>query len=285
VGEQPGGGPGGLTVGQVLTALLGGGAVFVGLAVVMGYLYVRTYLEDLGIPGRVLAFSPDQYALASSPLLLLAATSGGAAACWVLLWRYLAERAPATGFGLQVVVWLLAAVAFMAAGLTVVCTTSVVVGLSDQVLPQLSPNGLRALYFLSLAALTVVILLLPGLVALPPPGLAPPGWRLGFAASGAAFVLYMVALAFPVAIGHIDARLTLDTDQGTQRATLFLIADGSLGGPWGSAEAGRIEDARLIFVCEDYIYLLYRPPGGRGPATVHAIPAGLVSRIDFFPGR
>lgn len=270
---------------QGAAGLVGGAAVFAALAVLMGYLYMQTYLEDLGIPGRVLTFAPHQYALASSPLFVVAALYSACAVSLIVFWRYVAQRAGPSRVPLLTVLSALAEMAFILAALTLLSMAVLAGGLSDEVLPHLSPNGLRALMWVSLAALVVAILALPLWVAFLPPDLAFPGRRLAISAVAGLFLLGMVAVSLPIMIGHIDARLTLDADRGTQPATLLLLPDASAEGPWGSAENGRIEDGRLIFICEDYIYLLYRGRADGSSPTVHAIPTALVSRIDFFPGR
>ena len=270
---------------QIASAFIGAAALFAALAVFMGYLYLRTYLEDLGIPGRVLTFTPYQYALASSPLVAFAGLYSVFAVSLAALWGYGRQAAESSRLaGLLPVAGRVALVALLLATGVLFATTALAVPLSHEVLPHLSPGGLKALIAMMAVALALGIMTLPVILILVAARMIAVH-RLRIVVLCAVFLLWAVAFALPVAIGHIDARLTLDVDEGTQRATLLLVSDAGVEGPWGSAEDGRIENAQVIFICEDYIYFLYRSTADADSPTVHAIAADLVSRIDFFPER
>jgi len=278
-GEQRGSDGADIFPWRIASALIGGVALFAGLIVFMGYTYLRTYLGDLGIPARVLTFTPYQYALASSQLVVVAGLCSGFAVLLIPLWRYSRQPGEPSHPGLRAVPRALVRGLLGVPVVLLLSTTIVVGGLSDEVLPHLSQGGLKALTAVMWVSLIVGVVGAP-LVAV----FAPPRRSEMFRfALYAVVLLWAVAVALPIAFGHIDARLTLDSDAGTERATLLLVSDADVEGPWSSAEDGRIENAQVIFICEDYIYFLYRPIADADSPTVHVIAADLVSRIDFFP--
>jgi len=273
--EQREGGAADVGPWHVAAALVGGGAVFAGLAVTMGYFYLRTYLSDLGIPERAVTFAPHEYALASSPLFLSAAFFTAVTGVEAFSRRYAARPALVLprahgrrGRPLVAAATGLAAMVFFS-------TLWVSFALSDQVLTRLAPTALGALLATLFISFAAVALGLPTVAA------SSPRHGLGL---GVVLAFSLIA-TMPASIGHIDARLTLETNQGTEKATLLLVPGAEAEGPWPTVEDGRIENVRVILVRDDYVYLLYRGLADGGPPTVHAIPAALVSRIDFFPGR